>query len=255
MRETLEVVEGRTDELDSMKEQLKDFMFEPLDSNVEKMQWVLNSTVGELAERNDALEAMVIALKEETITTMRALNTRIKELDGELVVCRAVVGKEVLGATLNHEIVVPKWEKFKGTMSTRKVNNFLWEMEQYFHAMGIKDDDVKARSKLRWFLQQGTTQEHVKEFSKLMLQITKLTESLIEFTPRKDKFKSSNPNGKGNGGEDEEGQVKHDNENGGNGKLRNEKWKTNNKLKEKESEIKCFLCDSPHMVRNCPKRL
>ncbi|KAK5846895.1 hypothetical protein PVK06_003196 [Gossypium arboreum] len=48
--------------------------------------------------------------------------------------------------------------------------------------------------------------------------------------------------------------AKHDNDNGGNAKLRNEKWKTNNNLKENESEIKCFLCDSPHMVRNCPKR-
>ncbi|KAH1091992.1 hypothetical protein J1N35_019249 [Gossypium stocksii] len=37
MRKTLKVVNGLTDELDSMKEQLKDFVSESLDSNVEAM--------------------------------------------------------------------------------------------------------------------------------------------------------------------------------------------------------------------------
>ncbi|MBA0826041.1 hypothetical protein Goarm_010934 [Gossypium armourianum] len=35
VRETLEVVEGRTDELDSMREQLREFVMESLGSNVE----------------------------------------------------------------------------------------------------------------------------------------------------------------------------------------------------------------------------
>ncbi|KAH1072375.1 hypothetical protein J1N35_024703 [Gossypium stocksii] len=55
MRETLEEVEGRTDDLDSIKEQLRDFTLEPLDSNVEKMQGVLNSIVGKLMERGNSL--------------------------------------------------------------------------------------------------------------------------------------------------------------------------------------------------------
>ncbi|KAH1115365.1 hypothetical protein J1N35_008743 [Gossypium stocksii] len=146
------MVEGRTDELDSMKEQLKDFVLEPLDSNVEKMQEVLNSTMGKLTERNDALEAMMIALKEEIMAMMKALNKRIKELDEELIMCRAIVGKEVLGATFNRDIVAPKPEKFKGTRSTRKVKNFLWEMEQYFHTIGIKDDDAKVNTTTRYFI-------------------------------------------------------------------------------------------------------
>ncbi|MBA0671698.1 hypothetical protein Goklo_029267 [Gossypium klotzschianum] len=35
----------------------------------------------------------MMALKEETIATTRALNTRIEELEGELALCRTVVGK------------------------------------------------------------------------------------------------------------------------------------------------------------------
>ncbi|KAH1073550.1 hypothetical protein J1N35_025878 [Gossypium stocksii] len=65
MREKLKVVEGCTNELDSIKKQPRDLVLESLDSNVEKMQRLLNSTTGKLTKRNDAFEAMVIVLKEE----------------------------------------------------------------------------------------------------------------------------------------------------------------------------------------------
>lgn len=39
---------------------------------------------------------------------------------------------------------VPKSEEFKETSSGRDVDNFLWGMERYFHAMGIKDNPTKV---------------------------------------------------------------------------------------------------------------
>ncbi|KAH1038892.1 hypothetical protein J1N35_040635 [Gossypium stocksii] len=100
--------------------------------------------MNKLIVRDDALEIMVMALKEETIATMGALSTKIKEFEGKLAVCQATLGKGVLGTTLNHEINVLKPNNFKGTRFIREVGNFLWEMEQYFCAMGIKDDDAKV---------------------------------------------------------------------------------------------------------------
>ncbi|MBA0637892.1 hypothetical protein Godav_022164 [Gossypium davidsonii] len=46
-----------------------------------------------LMERNKAFEAMVIALKEKTMVMTMALSTKIEELEGELALCRAAVGK------------------------------------------------------------------------------------------------------------------------------------------------------------------
>ncbi|KAH1120926.1 hypothetical protein J1N35_004086 [Gossypium stocksii] len=63
---------------------------------------------------------------------MTTLNTKIEERRGELAMCKVDVGKEVLSTTLSHKINVPKPKNFKGTRSTREMDNFLWKMEQYF---------------------------------------------------------------------------------------------------------------------------
>ena len=98
-----------------------------------------------LTERNDALEAMIMALKEETMATTRALSTRIEELEGELALCRAVVGKGVANAALDNEDV-PKPKEFVGTRSACDVDNFLWRMENYFRAKGIVDNANKVNT-------------------------------------------------------------------------------------------------------------
>ncbi|KAH1057429.1 hypothetical protein J1N35_035494 [Gossypium stocksii] len=57
------------------QEQSKDYVMMFLNSNVEN---------NKLIERSDAIKAMVMALKEETIATTRASSIRIQELKGEL---------------------------------------------------------------------------------------------------------------------------------------------------------------------------
>lgn len=132
MRKMLEMVEGRIDEFDLMREQPRDFVLKSLNSNVEKMQGVLNFTSGKLTKRNYALEAMMMDLKGETMATMRALNSNIEELKGELVLFRAALGRGVLEATLNQEIDVLKLKEFAETRSASDVDNFLWEWSNTF---------------------------------------------------------------------------------------------------------------------------
>ncbi|MBA0608049.1 hypothetical protein Godav_020298 [Gossypium davidsonii] len=45
MKETFKLVEGRTNGFDSMEEQLREFVLDSLDANVEKMNGLVNSTV------------------------------------------------------------------------------------------------------------------------------------------------------------------------------------------------------------------
>ncbi|KAK5775939.1 hypothetical protein PVK06_043895 [Gossypium arboreum] len=168
----------------------------------------IGSSKNKLAGKNDALEAMVTALKEE-----------INELKGELKIFKVAI-------------------------------------EQYFHAMSIKDDTTKVNTvamyftdvALLWWRRRSTDmrrsgteirtleefqKEYVREFSELMLQIFDLSEkeaffsftdglkpwakqelqrrgvqeltnammvaeSLVELVLRRDRFESSKPNGKGN---------------------------------------------------------
>lgn len=91
------------------------------------------------------------------------------------------------------------------------------------------------------------------EFILAMVEV----EFFVELDPEKDKFESFKPKRTNNGGRDhkEEGQVKHgygdNSKNGGNRKPLNGKWKPNNKSK---GLVKCFFCDSPHIMRDCLKK-
>ncbi|MFQ6659644.1 hypothetical protein Gotur_028458, partial [Gossypium turneri] len=70
--------------IDDMREQSKDFVTMCLTSNRDSVQELLDSQRKKLTERNNALEAMMMALKEETMAMTMALNTKIEELEREL---------------------------------------------------------------------------------------------------------------------------------------------------------------------------
>ncbi|MBA0852506.1 hypothetical protein Goshw_006158, partial [Gossypium schwendimanii] len=131
--------------IDYLREQSRDFVTTCLTSQRDNVRELLDSQMKKLTERNDAFEAMMMALKEETVATTRALSTRIEELEGELALCRAAVGKGVANVALSNEDV-PKPKEFVGTRSACDVDNFLWRMENYFRAKCIMDDAVKVNT-------------------------------------------------------------------------------------------------------------
>ncbi|KAK8275099.1 hypothetical protein V6Z12_D10G115900 [Gossypium hirsutum] len=141
VKDTLELVEGRTDGFDSMEEKLRDFVLDSLDANREKIKELLESTEEKLVERDEYLEDMVLAMKKE-----------IEELKGELTIYKAALSNGMLSSRPKQQAMdVPKPEKFNGARSVRDVDNFLWEMEQYFRAMGIEDDVIKVNTTSIYF--------------------------------------------------------------------------------------------------------
>ncbi|MBA0613773.1 hypothetical protein Godav_014141 [Gossypium davidsonii] len=121
LREMLPTVEERVGKLEESMDDAKE----------DSVQELLDSQRKKLTERNNALEPMVKALKEETIATTMALSTRIVKLEGELALCRAALEKGVLSAAFSNEDV-PKPKEFVRTRSACDVDNFLWRMENYF---------------------------------------------------------------------------------------------------------------------------
>ncbi|KAK8259601.1 hypothetical protein V6Z12_D13G067500 [Gossypium hirsutum] len=151
MEDVKEALDGVKDHIANWKEQFRDYVKMSLDSTMDKVNELFNSHKVKLSERNGALEAMIMALKEETMPTMRALSTRIEELEGELALCRAVVENGVANAALSNEDV-PKPKDFVGTRSACDVDNFLRMMENYFRAKGIMDDAVKVNTVLMFLI-------------------------------------------------------------------------------------------------------
>ncbi|KAK5771607.1 hypothetical protein PVK06_047832 [Gossypium arboreum] len=141
IKKTLELVEGCTDGFDSMDEQLRHFVLDSLGANAENLNELVSSTKEKLAERDENLEEMVLAMKKE-----------IEELKRELMIYKATLSNGMLSSKLKQQAIdVPKLEKFKGARSARDVDNFLWEMEQYFRAMGIKNDTIKVNTASIYF--------------------------------------------------------------------------------------------------------
>ncbi|MBA0852100.1 hypothetical protein Goshw_001222 [Gossypium schwendimanii] len=133
--------------IDDFREQSRGFVTMCLISQIDSVQELLDSQRKKLTERNNDFEAMMMALKEETMATTKALSTRIEELKRELALCQAAVGKEVSSAALSNE-EVPKLKEFAGIRSAYDVDNFLWKMEHHFRAKGIVDDAVVSVVKL-----------------------------------------------------------------------------------------------------------
>ncbi|MBA0664092.1 hypothetical protein Goklo_004152 [Gossypium klotzschianum] len=121
LKEMLLAVEERMGKLKESMEDVKE----------DSVQELLDSQRKKLVEKNDALEAMVKALKEETMAPTMALSTRIEELEGELALCQAIVEKGVSSAALSYEDV-SKLKEFVGTRPANDVDNFLWRMETIF---------------------------------------------------------------------------------------------------------------------------
>ncbi|MFQ6640266.1 hypothetical protein Gotur_014763 [Gossypium turneri] len=235
-----------------------------LSSTIDKVNELFNSHRDKLSERNDALEAMMMALKEETIATTKALSTRIEELEEELALCRAAVGKGVSSAALSNEDV-PKPKEFVRTRSACDVDNLLQgisqrgtvgEYVQEFKELMLQVLDVTGREALLTFqnglkpwVRQEVEQRGVQKLSEAMTVVV----SVIKLGLGKDKLGSSKSEERGVCEMDHKEDIVDGNGNGdnsGNGKPRVGKKKP----KRKRDKLKCFLCDGPHMLKKCPKK-
>ncbi|KAH1031942.1 hypothetical protein J1N35_044116 [Gossypium stocksii] len=68
-------------------------------------------------------------------------------------VYKAALGNRMLASgSKQKKLDVPNPKKFKGPRSAREVDNFLWEMEQYFYAMSIEDNAIKVNIALIYLL-------------------------------------------------------------------------------------------------------
>ncbi|MBA0613158.1 hypothetical protein Godav_013654 [Gossypium davidsonii] len=167
------------------------------------MNELVNSTTKKLAERDETLEDMVLAMKKE-----------IEELKGEVRIYKAALSNGILCSRPKQQAMdVPKSEKFKGARSARDVDNFLStdkkrggnaiETWEEFQKRG--SGKVASSHATRHCLRHELHRERITELTVAMAE----AESFVELGLTKDKFESSKPNGKENDErnyeEDEEG--------------------------------------------------
>ncbi|KAK5803447.1 hypothetical protein PVK06_031092 [Gossypium arboreum] len=195
-------------------------MMGALDPNVEVMQWVFNSTMDKLTIKDDALEVILLTLKEH-----------IEKFKEELVICKADLGKGMLDTILKqYKMDVPKPKGFKGTRFARNFKD------------GLNPSEKQELCRLA-----------VKELTKATIE----AEFFVELDLKKDKFESSKPKETSNGGGGH-WKERDKNDNDGNGKSNGYEKPCNGKLKpndKSEKLVKCFVYCGSNRVRDCPQKI
>ena len=103
------------------------------------MQATLNSVVEELRKYIDSKYDLVHA-------ELAAIREEVKEMKGEVSLYKAVVAQGTLSSIVAPKVDVPSPKSFHGSRNSRELDNFLWNLEQYFEAMSIEDDAKKIKT-------------------------------------------------------------------------------------------------------------
>ncbi|XP_075076712.1 uncharacterized protein LOC142163337 [Nicotiana tabacum] len=110
-----------------------------------------------MGERLTKLEALVGNVPDgeeiQTLVTMLAYLeaelARISQVNAdrkaEIVVLRCAVGEDAPQRGAERlKVKIPEPKAFGGARSARELENFLWDMEQYFHAIRVQDEKEKV---------------------------------------------------------------------------------------------------------------
>ncbi|MBA0795842.1 hypothetical protein Gohar_006673, partial [Gossypium harknessii] len=150
--ETHKVVEGRIDELESMRVKLTDYVLEALsfsqdvmrktlnvtiDDQIEKLTLLPDDQIEKLTEKNDALKDMVMTLKGQVL-----------ELKGELIICKFALGNRMFALGLKqHSMGGPKSKEFEGRamvvikLDLRKDKFKSFKTKEMGHSGGYHEED------------------------------------------------------------------------------------------------------------------
>ncbi|MBA0610591.1 hypothetical protein Godav_011412, partial [Gossypium davidsonii] len=132
--ETYKVVEGRIDELESMRVKLTDYVLEALSFKADNV--TIDDQIEKLTEKNDALKDMVMTLKGQVV-----------ELKGELIICKFALGNRMLASGLKqHSMGVPKSKYFEGRGIT-KLTVAMVEVESFIKLDPTKDKFESFKTK------------------------------------------------------------------------------------------------------------
>ncbi|GMJ13797.1 hypothetical protein HRI_005048900 [Hibiscus trionum] len=101
----------------------------------EELENLLSEMYDKLDDRDNSLQAQIVAMKEE-----------MTELKSELRIYQAAMKSGMLAevAAPKPKIDAPRPNKFSGSRAAQDVDNFIWGLEQYFRVSGIDDDTTKV---------------------------------------------------------------------------------------------------------------
>ncbi|CAL1415135.1 unnamed protein product [Linum trigynum] len=91
---------------------------------------------------NDAIEVMKEAVAAEVTT----LKEEVAELKSEVMLVKRAMANGPAIAQPASNMEIPRPKSFQGSRNAKELENFLWSLEQYFGASGIRDENTKVKT-------------------------------------------------------------------------------------------------------------
>ncbi|KAF2303677.1 hypothetical protein GH714_021158 [Hevea brasiliensis] len=108
---------------------------------LEKRLAHLEGIVSEQRDRSDDLDACLTELESKG-------DEKVDKLEEELALCKTTLVSEVGTSGVAHGLRVNalRSKTYSGAQNAREIDNFLWNVERYFEAVGITEDSIKLRT-------------------------------------------------------------------------------------------------------------
>ncbi|KAJ7978484.1 Retrotransposon protein, putative, Ty3-gypsy subclass [Quillaja saponaria] len=155
----------------------------------------LEERVSSIDQSQAQLEGAVHTMRGEILEDMAIMKDELGELNTKVNIIMRAVGNDnhnpYAEGVGQRRMKVPEPRAFGGARDAKELENFLFDMEQYFRAVRMDSEEAKgelkaqffpenveyiARRNLRELKQTGTIREYVKRFAGLMLDIRDMSE-------------------------------------------------------------------------------
>ena len=86
-------------------------------------------------------DAKITTMMEDILPLTDVVKNNLKELEEEMSLVKRIMNSRPTMGETSSKIKVPEPKVFGGTRSAKDLENFLWDMEQYFKAAHVPDGE------------------------------------------------------------------------------------------------------------------
>ncbi|XP_031106210.1 uncharacterized protein LOC116010851 [Ipomoea triloba] len=130
--EKLEIVEEKLERAEFNFKTLEEHVIEEFDK---------------VKDEHQTLEDRFEQFEEKVMTMLESLQNSIEIMREDLALCKkAAASGEVSTSSSSTRIEVPRPTCFKGVRDAKEVENFLWQMEQYFENLSLNEDAKRIKA-------------------------------------------------------------------------------------------------------------
>ena len=163
-RDPMASLEGRVTRLEVAMADTKEGV-DMMEQSMEKAVEDLKVQIQDLQEGMQGSPVPVVSHEEFTrvLDMLASLESRVEvltkheeELRQEMAIYKTTLSARVMAAHEAPRVEVPKPHTFSGQRDAKELDNYLWHMERYFEAIGLKDEATKVRTATLYLIDNAT---------------------------------------------------------------------------------------------------